>query len=94
MGGRLRGSHRAKGGPVEVEFSLSPSYLIRGLVLGGVLGARPSGSDLAQLAKSFEGAPLDRDVLTQVAKRAFQELQISVDGVFPEDLVHAILNAQ
>jgi len=94
MNGRLRGLHRAKGGLVEVEFSLSPSYLIWSLVLGGALGGQLPASALERLATSFEGAPLDRDVLTQVAKRSFQELQISVEGVFPEDVVLAILAAQ
>ena len=94
MSERLRGAHRAKGGVVEVEFSLSPSYLIRSLVLGGVLRERLPAATLVRLARSFEGAPLDRDVLTQVAKRAFQEVQPDLVAVFPEDVALAILDAQ
>jgi len=91
---RLRGAHRAKGGVVEVEFSLSPSYLIRDLALRGVLHERLPSPTLERLARAFEGAALDRDVLTQVAKRAFQEVQLDVFGVYPEDVVLAILGAQ
>lgn len=94
MRGRLRGAHRAKGGVVEVEFSLSPSFLLRDLALRGVLRERLTGATLELLAHAFEGAPLDREVLTQVAKRAFQEAQLNLEGVFPEDVVLAILGAQ
>jgi len=94
MSGRLRGAYASKGGLVQVEFSLSPTFLIRSLEIGGVLKTKLPAPVVARLSRAFEGAALDRDVLTQVAKRAFQEGQLALPFVFPEDLVAAILTAQ
>jgi hypothetical protein len=48
----------------------------------------------ATLTARLEGAPLERGVLLTVVRRAFQEAEVAVDGLAPDDLVRALLDAR
>jgi hypothetical protein len=68
--------------------------LLREVSLRGMLAEQLGGAATRHIEKALEGAPYDREVLAQVAKRAFQEAQVRLAGVFPDDLVRAVLAAQ
>jgi hypothetical protein len=87
------GIARLSVGDLVVAFDLSDTITLRNLEIRGVLRDQLSSSSLARLARAFEGAPLDASTLQHVAKRAFQENEIAVPGVRPEDVVRAILSA-
>ena len=93
MAPRLEGIARLSRGDILVNFDLSDTLVLRNLEIRGVLRDGLPPETLARVANAFEGAPLDASILKHVAKRAFQENEIAVPGVRPEDLVNAILAA-
>lgn len=90
---KLVGKAATRAGEVVVTFELSPTLAIRSLQISGVLERRLAPATLSKVARAFEGVPLDARILTQVAKRAFQENEIAVEGLGPDDLAVAILAA-
>jgi len=93
MADRLVGKAATRAGEIMVTFALSPTLAIRSLEILGVLQRRVPAATLSKVARAFEGVPLDARILTQVAKRAFQENEIAVEGLGPDDLAVAILAA-
>ena len=89
----LTGSHRAKGGTVRVDFDVSQMLRVTAVTLGGDFASRIPAPQRARLEKALEGASLDLEVLLTVAKRAFQEVGVAVDGFSPEDVAAAFMAA-
>jgi hypothetical protein len=89
----LTGSHRAKGGTVRVDFDVSQMLRITAVKLGGDFASRIPAPQRARLEKAMEGASLDLEVLLTVAKRAFQEVGVAVEGFSPEDVAAAFMAA-
>lgn len=93
MADRLVGKAATRAGDVVVTFELSPTLAIRSLKVSGILERSVATETLSKLTHAFEGVPLDARILTQVAKRAFKEFEIAVEGLGPEDVAVAILAA-
>jgi hypothetical protein len=81
-------------GRFTISYELSDSIRLRSVELTGALAGALAPGVRARIAASLEGAHLDRGLLLSVLRRAFQENQVHIEGVSPDDVVRAVLDAE
>lgn len=81
-------------GDLSVSYELTDTLRMRAVAFSGELAAALGPRARAALERGLEGAHLDQEVLVPVLRRAFQENEVALAGVAPEDLARALLAAR